>query len=117
MLPITPFDSRIASFDTAGIRSRVITGSSVIVSEHQSTERVSAATIWRRWAWAGRVVCAGVDRDLQLFGQVPQLLDRVHDVDSEWTAGDMLPGPQHVHVIDADLSRVVAALDAAIFAR
>lgn len=62
-----------------------------------------------------------VDRKSEFFllrqVEVAQLLERVDDVNLERTADGVLAGPQHVHLIDADLGRVVAAQNAAVAVR
>ena len=97
----------------------------VIVSKHESTQCAAAAeaaaATTRRWAGAGRAVvnsAGSSDCDLELFGESTlQLIHRVDDLDAERAAGHVLTRPQHVYVVDTDLGRVVAALDAAIIAR
>lgn len=100
------------STNTAGVRSLVI------VSEHETTQR-AAATTARRRAGTSRAVVQVVwpDCDLELLRQGPQLFHRVDDIYMKRTAGDVFAGPQHVHVVDADLRRIISALDAAIVAR
>jgi len=92
----------------------------VVADEDEAAERAAGTSV----VGPGRMrACSAVaidqvvltDRDLKLFGKpAAQLLHRVDDVDAERTAEQVLPRPQHVHLVNADLRGVVATLHAAV---
>jgi len=88
----------------------------VVADEDEAAERAAGTSVvspGRARACSAVAVVQVVltDRDLKLFGKpAAQLLHRVDDVDAEQTAEHVLPRPQHVHLVNADLHGVVATL-------
>ena len=92
----------------------------VVADEDEDAERTAGTSV----VGPGRMrACSAVaidqvvltDRDLKLFGKpAAQLLHRVDDVDAERTAEQVLPRPQHVHLVNGDLRGVVATLHEAV---
>ena len=95
----------------------------VVADEDEAAERAAGTSVVgpgraRDCSAVAIVQVVLTDRDLKLFGKpAAQLLHRVNYVDAERTAEHVLPRPQHVHLVNADLRGVVATLHEAVIRR
>ena len=97
----------------------------VVADEDEDAERTAGTSVVgpgraRDCSAVAIVQVVLTDHDLKLFGKpAAQLLHRVDDVDvdAERTAEHVLPRPQHVHLVNADLRGVVATLHEAVIRR